>query len=49
MELVNSKKLRMTFGTTTRALRKDNDYTTEHIAEVVNAKLTKTIDAALKG
>jgi F420-non-reducing hydrogenase iron-sulfur subunit len=47
LELVNSQKLRMTFGTTTKALRKDNDYSDAHLAEVIEAKLSKTITAGL--
>jgi F420-non-reducing hydrogenase iron-sulfur subunit len=47
LDLVNSQKLRMTFGTTTRALRKDNDYSDAHVAEVIEAKLSKTITAGL--
>ncbi len=45
--LVESKKLRMTFGTTTRTMRKDNDYSDEHITELIDAKLSKTISAGL--
>ena len=45
--LVNSKKLRMTFGTTTRALRKDEDNSQAHITEVVETKLAKAISAGL--
>jgi len=47
VELVNSQKLRMTFGTATRTLRKDNDYTEAHLAEVIDAKLGKAIAAGL--
>jgi F420-non-reducing hydrogenase iron-sulfur subunit len=45
--LVNSKKLRMTFGTTTKALRKDNDHSEAHISEVINEKLSKAVSAGL--
>ena len=47
VDLVNSKKLRMTFGTTTTALRKDEDQTPAHIAEVIDTKLGKAISAGL--
>ena len=47
LDLVNSQKLRMTFGTATKALRKDNDYSDAHLAEVIEAKLGKTISAGL--
>ena len=45
--LVNSQKLRMTFGTTTKALRKDKDYSDAHLAEVIDAKLGKAIASGL--
>jgi hypothetical protein len=47
VELVSSKKVRMTFGTTTRALRKDEDRSQAHISDVINEKLTKAISAGL--
>ena len=47
IKLVNSKKLRMTFGTTTKALRKDEDRSPAHIAEVIDTKLSKAISAGL--
>ncbi len=37
----------MTFGTTTKALRKDKDYSDAHLVEVIDAKLGKTIAAGL--
>jgi hypothetical protein len=47
LELVNSQKLRMSFGTATRTLRKDNDYSDAHLAEVIEDKLSKAIAAGL--
>lgn len=47
LDLVNSQKLRMTFGTTTKSLRKDNDYSDAHLAEVFAAKLSKAINSGL--
>ena len=47
LELVNSQKLRMSFGTATRTLRKDNDYSDAHLAEVIEDKLSKAISAGL--
>jgi len=47
IKLVNSKKLRMTFGTTTKALRKDKDRSPAHIAEVIDSKLSKAVSAGL--
>ena len=46
-ELVTSKKLRVSFGNTTKAMRKDNDYSEAHIAEILDKKLSKTISAGL--
>jgi hypothetical protein len=37
----------MTFGTTTKALRKDEDRSPAHIAEVIDSKLSKAISAGL--
>lgn len=47
LDLVNSKKLRMTFGATTKTLRKDNDYSEAHMKELLDSKLSKTISAGL--
>ncbi len=47
LELVSSKKLRMSFGTTTKTLRKDNDYSDEHMKQLINDKLSKAISAGL--
>ena len=47
VELVSSKKVRMTFGTTTKALRKDEDRSQAHISDVINEKLSKAISAGL--
>ena len=46
-ELVTSQKLRIGFGNTTKAMRKDNDYSETHIAEILDKKLSKTISAGL--
>lgn len=48
LELVSSQKLRVGFGNVTKKLRKEGSaITDEIIAETVDAKLTKTISAAL--
>jgi len=47
LELVESKKLRMSFGATTKTIRKDNDYSDAHLGELIDAKLSKTIAAGL--
>lgn len=46
LEVVQSKKVRMTFGATTKTLRKDNDYSDEHLKEIIDSKLSKAISAA---
>jgi hypothetical protein len=47
LELVNSRKLRVSFGNVTKTLRKDNDYSDTHIADLVDTKLSKAIGAGL--
>ena len=48
LELVSDKKLRVGFGNVTKTLRKEGGKVTpEVIAETVDAKLSKTISAAL--
>ncbi len=47
LELVNSRKLRVSFGNVTKTLRKDQDYSETHIAELVDLKLSKAIGAGL--
>ena len=47
VKLVCSKKVRMTFGTTTRSLRKDEDRSQTHITDVIDSKLSKAISAGL--
>ena len=49
LELVNSRKLRVSFGNVTKTLRKDKDYSEAHIAELVDTKLSKAIGAGLGG
>lgn len=43
LELVQSRKLRMSFGKATTALRADNDYSEDHLAEVIEQKVGKAI------
>lgn len=43
LELVQSRKLRMSFGKATTALRKDNDYSEAHRSEVIDEKVGKAI------
>ncbi len=47
LSLVESRKLRVSFGNVTKTLRKDNDYSEAHIAELVDTKLSKAIGAGL--
>ncbi len=43
LELVQSKKLRMGFGKASIVLRQDNDYSADHLAEVIDQKVGKAI------
>lgn len=47
LDLVNSQKLRVGFGNTTKAMRKDNDYSETHISALIDKKLNKSIAAGL--
>ncbi len=47
LELVESRKLRVSFGNVTKTLRKDNEYSADHIANLVDTKLGKAIGAGL--
>jgi len=47
LKLAESRKLRMTFGTTSRAIRKEGNFDREHIDKVVKEKLAKTVSAEL--
>lgn len=44
---VSSRKVRMVFGNTTKAIRKEGIFTQEHISGVIGEKLTKAVTKAL--
>jgi hypothetical protein len=44
---VNSRKVRMVFGNTTKAIRKEGIFTQEYISGVIEEKMTKAITGAL--
>jgi F420-non-reducing hydrogenase iron-sulfur subunit len=45
--LVSDRKLRMGLGNVTKTLRKEGNFSEEHIARIVDEKLSKTIAGAL--
>lgn len=47
LEALSSRKVRTTFGTTTRSLRKDNVLDEKTITETVEAKIEKSLASAL--
>ena len=46
LEFVSAQKTRISFGNATKAVRKDAIWTQEHIDEVVNSKMAKTLEKA---
>jgi hypothetical protein len=46
LEFVSSQKTRISFGNATKAVRKDKIWTREHIDEVMNTKMAKTVEKA---
>ena len=46
LEIVSSQKVRISYGNATKAVRKDGDWSREHIAEVVNTKMAKSLEKA---
>jgi F420-non-reducing hydrogenase iron-sulfur subunit len=49
IQLVSDRKLRMSLGNVTKSLRKDGDFSEEHIGKVIDEKMSKTISGALAG
>lgn len=47
LKLVSNRKLRVSFGSATKTIRKDAVFTQEHITGVMKDKLSSTISAAL--
>ncbi len=46
LEVVSSQKIRISFGNASKAVRKDAIWTREHIDEVINTKMAKSLDKA---
>jgi hypothetical protein len=44
LEVVSDRKVRISFGNAAKAVRKDGIWTREHIGEVINTKMEKTLD-----
>ena len=47
LDAVNSRKVRMVFGMTTKSIRKEAIFTTEYINAVIEEKLSKAVTGAL--
>lgn len=46
LEFVSAQKSRISYGNATKAVRKDGIWTKEHIDEVINTKMAKTLEKA---
>ena len=44
LEVVSDQKVRVSFGNATKAVRQDGIWTHEHIGEIVNSKMEKTLE-----
>jgi hypothetical protein len=47
LDIVSSQKVRISFGNAAKAVRKDKVWTNEHIDEVINTKMAKTLEKEL--
>lgn len=47
LDLVSNRKLRVGFGNATKTIRKDGDFSSDHITEVIDGKLSNTIATGL--
>ena len=47
LEIVSSQAVRVSFGNATKAVRKDGIWTDEHIGEIINTKMAKSLEKAL--
>ena len=47
LSLVNNRKLRVGFGNATKTIRKEGDFSQEHIEEVIDSKLSGTITSGI--
>ena len=45
--IVSSQKVRVSFGNATKAVRKDAVWSRDHIGEVINSKMAKTLEKEL--
>ena len=46
LDFVSSQKSRISYGNAAKAVRKDGIWTKDHIDEVINTKMTKTLEKA---
>jgi F420-non-reducing hydrogenase iron-sulfur subunit len=49
VQLVSDRKVRMALGNVTKSLRKDGDFSEEHVARIIDEKMSKTISGVLAG
>ena len=47
LEVVSKQAVRVSFGNATKAVRKDAIWTDEHIGEIINTKMAKSLEKAL--
>jgi len=47
LDIVSSQSVRVSFGNATKTVRKDGIWTDEHIGEVINTKMAKSLEKAL--
>ncbi len=47
LEVVSAQTVRVSFGNATKAVRKDGIWTNEHISEIINTKMAKSLEKAL--
>ena len=48
LDTISSQKVRIGFGNATKAVRKDGIWTDDHISEIVNAKMEKSLAVLTK-
>ena len=47
LEVVSKQTVRVSFGNATKAVRKDAIWTQEHISEIINTKMAKSLEKAM--
>lgn len=47
LDVVNKQSVRVSFGNATKEVRKDGVWTHEHIGEIINTKMAKSLEKAL--